>query len=321
MLKLHRRLGESCAMHPTLTGLAPKYFLRRMQRSTIASMSSSGMCSRIRHTLTNYRLLMSYFLLIDLLRAIQHCQPTSFPTTLFLCTKRSSSSCRANGVKAFMTNQVRDGSEDSLISLLLMLADIHLVTNTFSPLSMQHIHVCETTGFTAGHMMHIPFTPEHEIRDLRKKLATSLQQWEQIHFDSASKDLLLLYHFCCLYNMLPSLQSLYTLANHARMSWSMYEHTAKKKYHVDDLPSYRAAMPIVWLILEASELLPSEELPIWSPISVFSAALVIWAIKEFGKDENASQWTARSLSPFQRELTRMKFSGAQEMAAVLSKLA
>jgi hypothetical protein len=72
--------------------------------------------------------------------------------------------------------------------------------------------------------------------------------------------------------------------------------------------------------LETSEKLLLEELPIWAPLSVFSAGLVVWARKEFAKDDDFDSLSARSLGLFHKELVRMKFPGAREMSTILANL-
>jgi hypothetical protein len=211
--------------------------------------------------------------------------------------------------------------EDPLISILSLLADVHLVGTVFGPLDMQaSSNQNLVTRSPAGKTVRVPFTPGHEINRLRQKLSDRLVEWKNSHLLSVSKDVALLYHFCCLYSLVPTLPSLFTLSRYARPPLSSSGSDREYSIASQGLPSYRAAMSTVWHILETSERMQSSELPIWAPLSVFSAGLVIWARKKFAMDYDVDSWSARSLHPFQQELAKMKFSGAQDMAAIIANL-
>jgi hypothetical protein len=213
-----------------------------------------------------------------------------------------------------------EDSEDSFISILSLLADVHLVTHVFGPLDIQASSIYDSASQFPECQTQVPFTPGHEIQELRQKMSSSLVEWKNSHIESTTNDVLLLYYFCRLYSLVPSLQSLFALSGYAKPSTSIPDGEREKARASAALSSYRNAMSTVWQILGISELMEPKELPIWAPLSVFSAGLVIWACKEFARPDDVDSWSARSLNPFQEELARMNFSGAKEMSVILAKL-
>lgn len=160
---------------------------------------------------------MSYFLLIDLLRSIQLGHSTSFPTALFLRQKQN----RKDNTTAEppMLRLIDEQSKNPLTAILSLLADAHLVTTVFDPLTTQASSTNDSLPPSfATKMTNVPFTPGYEIRKLRQKLLAGLLEWKTNHFDSAPSDVVLLYHLCHLINLVPSLQSLLTLSCHAQIN-------------------------------------------------------------------------------------------------------
>lgn len=261
---------------------------------------------------------MSYFLLIDLLRSIQHSQPTSFSTALFLRPKQHQ---KSNATMVPPTARfIDEHSEDPLVAILSVLADTHLVTIVFDPLTTQPPFAQESLPRPAAWMMNAPFNAGHEIVKLRRKLLADLSEWKKDHFNSAPMALLLLYHLCHLHSLVPTFQSLFTLSGYAKSSFSVSGMQREERRASKAFPEYCSAVSTAWQALETSESMALEELPIWAPLSVFSAGLVIWAHKQFTDDEYVDSRSGRSLNPFQKELARMKFSGARDMSNILANL-
>jgi hypothetical protein len=259
---------------------------------------------------------MSYFLLIDLLRSIQDGHPTSFPTALFLYPK-----ARLSNSTTPMVLLVNEYSENPLLAILSLLADAHLVTTVFDPLTIQPSFAHSSSSQPpAAWMTTVPFTPRQEIAHLRRKLLENLMEWNNNHSRSAPNDVVLLYHLCHLHTLVPSLQSLFRLSGYVQPTMSASRTQIEVERSSEALSEYCAAIAIAWQILETSEAMQREELPIWAPLSVFSAGLVFWARNEFATEDDVDSRPARSLDLFRAELARMKFSGAREMSTILANL-
>jgi hypothetical protein len=168
---------------------------------------------------------------------------------------------------------------------------------------------------------NVPFTPGHEIKQLRQKLLASLLEWKETHFDYVSKEVLLLYHLCRLHSLVPSLRSLFRVSGYLKPTLGFFDEPKELERILQAVSEYSVASSTAWGMLETSEALPSEQLPIWAPLSLFSAGLVIWAHTAFtGVDGVLDSFPARAVRPFQEELARIKLSGAREMSTILAAL-
>jgi len=87
-----------------------------------------------------------------------------------------------------------------------------------------------------------------------------LRDWENVHFESASKDVILLYHLCRLHTVAPSLRSVFTLSGYSRPNLSAPATHRENERASQGLPEYCAAVSIAWETLEASEAMQAEEL-------------------------------------------------------------
>jgi hypothetical protein len=262
---------------------------------------------------------MSYCLLIDLLRSIQHGQPASFPTALFLHLKqpREDNTRLATAILPLVDERF----ENPLIAIISMLADAHLVTTVFDPLTTQSTLLNDSLSrYPAAWMTNTPFTPTHEIGKLRLELLAGVLKWNNNHMNTAPRDVALMYHFCHLYTSVPNLQSLFILSGYAKQPFSISATRREHERASSTLLEYCSAVPIAWKIIETSEAIPRDELPLWAPLSVFSAGLIIWARTAFADDDKFDSSSVRSLTQFKKELARMNFSGAEEMSAIIASL-
>ena len=203
--------------------------------------------------------------------------------------------------------------KDPLRSLLALLADTHLLATTFSPLMA-------TASDVRPGAQHVPFTPKSELKELKQKLHAQRTRWEKAHASVVASDIMLLYHFTHLYSLVPCLPTLYVLCGYGTSNFGTYD---PREDGTDDWMTYSdfsAAMPVVWKLLETSELLQSHEVPIWAPLSVFSAGLVVWGRAKFASRNDPDAWSPRYLDPFKYELKRMEFACAQQMSATLTLL-
>lgn len=109
---------------------------------------------------------MSYFLLIDLLRSIQLGHPTSFPTALFLRQKQNREDNTV--VEPPLLRLIDEQSKNPLTAIISLLADAHLVTTVFDPLTIQASSIHDSLlRSSATKITNMPFTPGYEIRKLR----------------------------------------------------------------------------------------------------------------------------------------------------------
>lgn len=256
--------------------------------------------------------------MIDLLRAIHFSQPPSFPTSVILQRIRT----KNLGAVCALINTDRDQNEDALLDLLSLLSDFYTATLFSIPLASlstaQDGQIYSHLGLAWN---GIPFTPIYEVHKTMQKLSEELKSWQAAKFDLISNQLKLLYHFCHLVSLVPQLPHLMALSGYSRSSPDLATFDTEKQTRGSlDLPMYFTASPTSWKLLETSELIPTDELPIWSPLSVFSAGLVIWARMKFTEPKDQEMLSTRSLDPFQIELARMNFPCAEHMSMTLIHL-
>lgn len=219
-------------------------------------------------------------------------------------------------------NTGRDQNEDALLDLLSLLSDFYTATLFSIPLaSLSTAQDGQIHSQLGPAWNGIPFSPVYEVHKMMQRLSKELQSWKAAKFGLISNPLKLLYHFCHLVSLVPQLPHLMALSGYSRSSPDLAASDTEKQKRVSlGLSMYLNAAPISWQLLETSELLRTDELPIWSPLSVFSAGLVIWARMKFTEPKDQEIISTRSLDPFQIELARMNFPCAENMSMTLIHL-
>lgn len=241
---------------------------------------------------------------------IQHGQNALLPTGRFLQLIQVQSTGTATSA-AF--HAAKRASDEPLRDLIPLLADAHLLATCFAPLDL-------STPNNPLMSQHIPFSTTSEINELRQKLRLQIRQWTENYAHAISQDILLLYHFLHLYSLVPILPTLFVSSEFIPCDISTNCADEDSVGTWVESPDYSAAVEVAWEILETSELIQTQQVPIWAPLSVFAAGLVVWARTRFAKPDSLTIGTGRSLTAFHRELNRMSLPSASAMAVTLARL-
>ena len=264
------------------------------------------------------RSIVSYFVMIDLLRAIHFGQALTLASNEVLLP--TSSQSLSSSVLPNQRSLSSVQSADPLTTLLSTFADAYTAITVFGSLG-QHNHSQEPRhlGLPDYHS-YLLMTPEVELKELIDRLSKRLRLWGKQYIDVIPKDSLLLYYFCQLYLTFPCIPSLMLLSGYGsqvRRGNSAMAEEDKVKANVEE---YKDALPIAWRLLELSKNIDDNYLPVWAPLAVFSAGLVVWAESTFRIELGKGGGHVRLLDLFHQELTRMNMPCAQEMAKTVARM-
>lgn len=261
----------------------------------------------------NTRSLVTYFVLIDLLRGI-HFGQTSTLGPLDLPSLFSHDD---------LFRDIEHRQDNALLSLLKILAQIHRVIVALLPLknltaTENKSRSCDNTN------SQIPFSFDSEMAKSRRSISASLHAWRQANLYNASKEMAMLFHFGVMYLNFPAMQVAIELSGYApRACDKSLALQAIEKYRIQTaiMEANEDLSACAWSILEISEAIEPPSLPVWAPLAVFCAGLVTWAdLSVRASQAIHAQGASRVLGLFHQELTRMSLPCCSEMSRVLKNL-
>lgn len=166
---------------------------------------------------------------------------------------------------------------------------------------------------------HPPLSPRSELRRMHNTLSTALQRWGERFATQAPSEVLAFFHYCRLHLLYPRLLELPRIAGYGPLSKAQIS-----QHNPPAVPA--SATSTAWLILDKATARTRSDAtlcPIWLPIAVFHAGLVVWAGRHLsggsGSNEGV-QGSAMMLVPFRIELETMNWPCCRDMAATLDRL-
>ncbi|KAL3423890.1 hypothetical protein PVAG01_05637 [Phlyctema vagabunda] len=272
------------------------------------------------------------FILVDMLRSVQF----SLPPTLTTSDLLSRPSKLSNDYNAIYTNIILKSRpppvdlrlDSAFLALIAILGEIHTLSTVFHPMVLIEDYENEDTRAKAKtgdkhlHNPFLPFSPEAESRQAYQKLQKALDLWGRYYLSRVGKDVAAFFHFCKMYLSEPGLPSLPLIVGYSsddpRIDVIAFDESKMLDSEFSDASE---ALKNAWRILENME--ESAELaPIWYPIVLFYAGLVVWRTinsqAESGLD--GLHLSPRVLQLFKTELERMKWPCCKGMAETLEKL-
>lgn len=208
-------------------------------------------------------------------------------------------------------------SEDGLLLLMALMSDLLYLRQSFERVS----HPMKS--FDRGEIRYnpfIPFTPYMEQDHMEARISLALETWHGWFEADTSSEVLALYHYSRIYLSFDRLLTLPSLSGYGGQDStanlpdgiSITDEVVREAWRV--LDSATARTEPTW----ATRLCP-----IWLPIVVFHAGLVVWAHHVLHTDashRHAENESVRVLQAFKVELDVMPWPCCTEMAATLGRL-
>ena len=192
------------------------------------------------------------------------------------------------------------GREDALLLLLALFTDAMYLQRSLSRWS----------GNPDPINPFVPLSPHTEHQRMLSILSVASENWAQ-SFPLIGSDVMVLYRYCQLYLIFPEITGL-----PARIG---YPETIKATRPDVQIPE--TVTKCAWQILDTAAASPSKRAmtsPLWLPVVVFHAALVIWA--DIANCTSVYAPSKRVLVPFILELQGMAWPCCGKMASTLETL-
>ncbi|KIV94442.1 hypothetical protein PV10_02209 [Exophiala mesophila] len=206
--------------------------------------------------------------------------------------------------------------DDALVLLMAVVSDLLYLRRSIG----QVVQMAASTNKPAPRENpHFPLSAHAELERMEFVLSHALDRWHLQFHTSAAPEIMAFYHYCRMYRSCDRLLDLPALAGHGEMNTP----PATKV----DLSVSGETIRQAWLVLDGASMRSHQHsrdplCPIWLPIVVFHAGLVVWAEHGFGREQNSTAYRgAKILLPFKIELERMPWPCCREMVATLSRLA
>jgi hypothetical protein len=192
-------------------------------------------------------------------------------------------------------------SDNALLLLIALLADINTATTVFEPLV--ELVAADTNNQIISNYSNplLPFSLQNEATQAKKKLHGALDAWHRAYVTIIKPEVLALYYFSRLQLVFPNLQYLPILAGYyPRVVRNTTPNSVLYKRIQRNLVGESEALKYAWLILESCNS-GCEVTPVWFPITVFYASLVVW-IMVILSGETRSHGSLKVLAVFKMEL-------------------
>ena len=261
-------------------------------------------------------------MLVDVLRAIHQ----GLPSTLSIFEILSHFTPLNDEVNLGYSSLVVDhmlpppslSSDGAFLTLVVIIGSIHSLYTTFYPLQHSLISATSSTVFFNP---YLPFSTLDQNRETGERLQKALELWREQYFLPCQKADVALFHFGRMYSVLPSLMTLPVLAQYPPRRIRNDAMLAKySKSIASELQDSPEASKYAWAVLESIDKTATVT-PMWYPIVVFYAGLVVWqAIKIKIKVESGGYSSLRVLALFKNELEHMNWPCCGVMAKTLDGL-
>lgn len=205
--------------------------------------------------------------------------------------------------------------DDAFLILLAIISDILCIHRSLYRI----LSLSESQQNTSVHLPNpfVPLTPAAELTRMTKALSLALNVWSDRFHGLMVPEIMAFYHYCRLHLACPQILELPFLAG--------YTDPAPNFDH-QPIVITDEAVRNAWLVLDhsadaLSTRTPDTLCPVWLPVVVFHAALVVWAqqsLSELG--QNGISGSVRVLLAFKFELERMSWPCSKSMAATLERL-
>lgn len=205
--------------------------------------------------------------------------------------------------------------DDALLLLMAVVSDILYLRGSLGQVVRQ---AANASNKPTRRNPFVPLTPHSELDRMETVLSLALNKWHARFHTSAPPELMAFYHYCRMYLACKHLLDLPKIAGYRNersdsISGNEFEFTERAVHHA-------------WIVLDNAagrSQQPSGDrlLPVWLPIVVFHAGLVVWAKHSLGRARHGEGYgSARILLAFKVELEGMPWPCCSQMAATLERL-
>lgn len=203
--------------------------------------------------------------------------------------------------------------DDAVLVLMAMLSDLLYIRRSIG----QHARHTDPANKTVRnfHNPFVPLSPHTEIYRMQNIISSTLDRWYSTFNTLSSPGMMALYYYCRLYLSFSQILVLPHIVGYRGI---------KSDMGLDSLTAISDhTVQHAWRILDDAAARPKSDLlcPLWLPIIVFHASLVVWAKQQFGTTQHPNGYGSnRILLPFKVELEGMPWPCCKEMTETLERL-
>lgn len=203
--------------------------------------------------------------------------------------------------------------EDAVLLLMAILSDLLYIRRSVG----QHAHLTDPAQKTARNLSNpfVPLSPHTETYRMQNIISSALDRWYSKFNTLSSPGMMAFYYYCRLYLSCPQILGLPHVVDYRGID------------SVTGLSGLTAisdqSVQHAWRILDDAAARPKSDLlcPLWLPIFVFHAGLVVWAKQQLDTTQDPNGYGSnRILLPFKVELEGMPWPCCKEMAETLARL-
>ncbi|PHH92713.1 hypothetical protein CDD83_5736 [Cordyceps sp. RAO-2017] len=280
------------------------------------------------------RILVSYGLLVDVLRAVVFNDVPNFSTTELVIMMPSSADSFPATYKRLLQEPAGtlpadiSSRGDAILLLSAVLCDTLFVRRSYSTLLHQ-----PARGDVEGSAAQQPFpfnpyaalSPESEMRRQYAALQGALDRWSQNFGQCVEKDILALFYFCRLFVSCPELTELPRRVGYALEptdgDWGV--RAAARSSDMIPIEVSEEAASAAWSVLHYINVTaegPKRSQQVWMPIALFCSALVIWQSLLCRSGSGGRRGTLKVLNAFIRELEQLPWPCCGKMSRALERI-
>lgn len=216
-------------------------------------------------------------------------------------------------------------SGDPLLLLVAILSDAICIQRSLLPYSTKiprvpSIAVPSYDDKLSGQDPHPALSPISEYQRMSECLNNSLDRWHERFASDEGRPYLALFYFCRLYVDSPQLSQLPGLVEYPP---NQVDSIQPPKRSLHEMHISGKAVDYAWAILDhvgSREGGRENICPIWDPLIVFLAALVVWAKTQQHIEQGGGGGRMKQLLVFKLELDQMPWPCSAEMASTLDRI-
>ncbi|KIW24040.1 uncharacterized protein PV07_09779 [Cladophialophora immunda] len=262
--------------------------------------------------------------LIDIIQALHFELSINFFTSRELKTSMPSSTLEFQHAYRSLLDDRTDchqlagehlGQEDALLLLMALLSDLLHARRALEQMLPLTVFTGEQS---TPYNPFGPFSPRLELDRVEGQISRALDKWHKWFHAGVPPEIMAFYHYCKMYLSFDYLLNLPRLAG--------YRGVASAPFPSEKVSLADTTVRAAWRILDSAAMWSQQNSadqlwPIWLPIVVFHAGLVVWAQYSLpGARSSAQYGSPRILLAFKIELDKMPWPCCVEMAATLERL-
>lgn len=205
--------------------------------------------------------------------------------------------------------------DDAVLVLMAILSDLLYIRRSIG----QHAHHTDPAKKMVRnfHNPFVPLSPHTETHRMENIISSALDRWYSTFDTLSCPGIMVFYHYCRLYLSCPQIAALPRMAGYKGIDSDTDPGSLIVRTISDQSVQH------AWRILDEAAARPKSDVlcPLWLPVFVFHASLVVWAKQQFGTTRDPNGYGSyRILLPFKIELEGMPWPCCKEMTETLVRL-